>query len=368
MDTFIKAKARPEIFNLKPYVPGKPIEEVKRELGIEDIIKLASNENPLGPSPKATDAIQETLKNMHFYPDSNSYDLKKKINALTEQDEAGIMVGNGSDELLKLIAETFLSPGDEVILAQPTFSEYEFTATIMGAKCVKIPLNAGFTHDLEAMEKAITEKTKIIYVCNPNNPTGTVVTESELDEFMEIVSNDILVIFDEAYIEYVNNPEFISGLKYLNQGRNVIILRTFSKIYGLAGLRIGYGLTKPEIAGAIKRITEPFNVNLLAQIGAVAAIEDTEHVEKSRQMNNLGSEYLYKEFAAMGLNYVKTEANFIFVDTGRDCREVFAKLLQLGVIVRTGDIFGFPTFIRVTIGSLEENNRFIAGLKKVLEG
>lgn len=366
MDTFIKQKARPEIFNLKPYVPGKPIEEVKRELGIDDIIKLASNENPLGPSPKAVEAIKDTLSNLQIYPDSNNYNLKRKLVSLTKHDERGIVVGNGSDELLKLIAEAFLNPGDEVIFADPSFSEYEFTATIMGAKSIKVPVT-NFKHDLEAMLDAITDKTKIIYICNPNNPTGTVVTEADLDKFMDLVPNDVLIVFDEAYFEYVDNPDYISGLKYVNAGRNAIVLRTFSKIYGLAGLRIGYGLTTVEIAGAIERVTEPFNVNLLAQVAATVALDDTEHLENSRKMNQAGKEYLYQEFAAMGLKYVETEANFIFVDVGQDCKEVFNKLLRLGVIIRTGDIFGYPTFIRVTIGSLEENQRFINGLKKAME-
>lgn len=366
MDTFIKTKARPEIFNLKPYVAGKPIDEVRRELGIEDIIKMASNENPLGPSPKAVQAILNILNDAHIYPDSNNFYLKGKLASFVNHDINGIIVGNGSDELLKLIAETFLNKDDEVIYAEPSFVEYEFTATIMGAKNIKVPV-LDFIHDIEAMQKAITAKTKIIYICNPNNPTGTIVAAEQLDKFMAAIPKDILVIFDEAYFEYADNPDFVSGLKYLKTGSNVIVLRTFSKIYGLAGLRIGYGLTKPEIAGAIERVTEPFNVNLLAQVGATAAIDDQEHVARSKEMNQKGKEYLYQEFTKMGLNYISTEANFIFVDTGKDSKEVFAKLLKLGVIIRTGDIFGYPTFIRVTVGNPEQNKRFIAGLKQVLE-
>lgn len=366
MDTFINRKARSEIFNLKPYVAGKPIDEVRRELGLEDIIKLASNENSLGPSPKAVQAIQKTVQDLHIYPDSSSYHLKKKLSELTNQDENGIILGNGSDELLKLIAETFLNRDDEVIFADPSFVEYEFTATIMGAINHKV-LVKDFGHDLSTMKDTITDKTKIVYICNPNNPTGTIVTEKELDKFMEQIPEDILIVFDEAYFEYADSPEFVSGIKYINAGKNVVVLRTFSKIYGLAGLRIGYGLTSPEIAAAIERVTEPFNVNLLAQVGALAAIDDQEHVEKSYQMNKEGKEYLYKEFEAMGLKYIKTDANFIFLDTGKDCQEIFNKLLKLGVIIRTGDIFGYPTYIRVTIGNMEENQRFIASLAQVLE-
>ncbi len=366
MNDFVRKNARREIFNLKPYVAGKPIDEVKRELGIKDIIKLASNENPFGASPIAMAAVQESLGDLHFYPDSNNFNLKNKIASLTNHDVDGIVVGNGSDEILKLIAETFLNPGDEIITSDPTFSEYDFTATIMGAKNIKTPAK-NYVHDLAAMTNAITAHTKIIYVCNPNNPTGAIVTEQQLDTFMAGVPEDVLVVFDEAYFEYVNHPHYTSGTKYLANGRNAIVLRTFSKIYGLAGLRVGYGLTTPGIAEAIERVTEPFNVNLLAQIGAAAAIDDIEHINKSFQMNLSGKEYLYKEFEDLGLEYVKTEANFILVDTKKDCQEVFTELLKLGIIVRTGNIFGYSTFIRVTIGSSEENKRFITGLKKVLE-
>lgn len=365
MNNFVEKKARKEIFRLKPYVPGKPIEEVKRELGIEDIIKMASNENPLGPSPLAVEKIKETLDKIHFYPDSNNFYLKKKLAEFNNINEDCIVIGNGSDELLKLLAEAFLTPEDEVIFGDPSFVEYEFTATIMGAKCIPVPLK-DFRHDLEAMLDMVTDRTKIVYICNPNNPTGTYSTRKEIENFMSRIREDILVVFDEAYFEYVDAPDYMSGIEYVKAGRNAIVFRTFSKIYGLAGLRVGYGLTTPSIAQAIERVTEPFNVNLLAQVAAEAALDDNEHLEESRQLNLEGKKYLYSEFEKMGLKYVPTQANFIFVDTGKDCREVFRKLLQMGIIIRTGDIFGFPTFIRVTIGTPEENKRFIEGLKKVL--
>ncbi|SHG61098.1 histidinol phosphate aminotransferase apoenzyme [Thermosyntropha lipolytica DSM 11003] len=365
MNNFVETKARKEIFRLKPYVPGKPIEEVKRELGIEDIIKMASNENPLGPSPLAVEKIKETLDKIHFYPDSNNFYLKQKLAGHIGIGEECILIGNGSDELLKLLAEAFLTPEDEVVFGDPSFVEYEFTATIMGAKCIAVPLN-DFRHDLKAMLDAVTPRTKIVYVCNPNNPTGTYSTRDEIKDFMDKIREDVLVVFDEAYYEYVDAPDYMSGIEYVKAGRNAIVLRTFSKIYGLAGLRVGYGITTPAIAQAVERVTEPFNVNLLAQVAAEAALDDKEHLEESRQLNLEGKKYLYSRFEEMGLRYVPTQANFIFVDTGRDCREVFKKLLQLGIIIRTGDIFGFPTFIRVTIGTPEENKRFIEGLKKVL--
>lgn len=367
MNDFIKAKARQEIFELKTYVPGKPIEEVKRELGREDIVKMASNENPLGASPKAVTAILDNLHRLNYYPDSNCYNLKEKMAVYWGIDAASFLIGNGSDELLRLIAETFINRDDEVIFADPTFAEYEFTAKIMGAKCIKVPLK-DFRHDLEAMLAAVTEKTKIIYLCNPNNPTGTIFTRDEIEVFMEKVPQDVLIIFDEAYIEYADKQICLSGIEYLKKHRNVIVLRTFSKIYGLASLRIGYALTTPEIASAVKRVFEPFNVNTLAQVAAIAAIDDYSHVKNSLAANYRGKNYLYTALTEMGLNYVPTEANFIFVDTGQDSREVFNRLLQMGVIIRTGDIFGFPTFIRVTISTHSRNHRFIESLKTVLKG
>ena len=366
MRDFVKDRARPEIFPLKPYVPGKPIEEVKRELGLDDIIKLASNENPLGPSPAAFKAVGEFLSQLHIYPDGNCYELKKRLASFYGVEEKAILVGNGSDELLKLMAETFLNRGDEIIYAQPSFSEYEFVARIMGAECIEVPL-VDFTHDLEAIYNAVTARTKLIIICNPNNPTGTIVSAEAIDEFMQKISDDILVVFDEAYAEYVESKDYVSGLKYVKEGRNVIVLRTFSKIYGLASLRVGYGLTTPGIAAAIERVTEPFNVNMPAQIAGLAAIDDTEHVSRSQATNSSGKKYLYDEFEKMGISYVPTDANFIFLDAGKDCQEVFKALLKLGVIVRTGDIFGYPSFIRVTIGTASENDRFIQGLKQVLD-
>ena len=365
MSEFIQSKARPQIFNLKPYVPGKPIEEVQRELGIDDIIKLASNENPLGPSPLGKNAFSAAVDKLHIYPDANCFKLKQKLSELLDCDPQGLLIGNGSDELLKLLAETFLNSGDEIIFAQPSFAEYEFTATIMGATSVKVPL-IDFKHDLEAMLAAVNPHTKMVYICNPNNPTGTIVTAEEIDSFMARVPQDVLIIFDEAYYEYVESPAYASGIKYVKQGRNAVVLRTFSKIYGLAALRVGYGVTTPDIAAAVERVTEPFNVNTPAQVAATAALDDKEHLEQSRKVNQAGKNYLYEEFEKLQLKYLKTDANFIFVDTGKDSQEVFQGLLKQGVIIRSGDIFGYPTYIRVTVGNEKENARFIEGLKKIL--
>ena len=366
MDDFVQSKARKDIFRLKAYVPGKPIEEVKRELGLDSIIKLASNENPLGTSPLALAALQEGLNKIHLYPDANAYELKQELASFWQVPAEQIVVGNGSDELLLLLAQTFINPGDEVIHAEQTFSEYESTSTLMGAHSITIPLKE-YKYDLKAILEAINTRTKIIYICNPNNPTGTIVEQEEIELFMQQVPGEILVVFDEAYGEYVDNPAFGSGLQYLREGRNIVLLKTFSKIYGLAGLRIGYAITTPAIAAALDRVREPFNVNFAAQIAAQAALRDIDFVEKSRQLNLQGRDYLYQELEQLGLDYVKTNTNFIFLDTGRDCQLVFRELLQHGVIIRTGDNFGYPTFIRLTIGTMEENRRFIKALQEVLE-
>lgn len=365
MKSFIKDKARPEVFTLKPYVPGKPIEDVKRELGLDDIIKMASNENPLGSSPKAIEAVEKNVRNMHLYPDANCFNLKTRLAAVTGIAADGILIGNGSDELLMLLAATLLNRGDQIIFAQPSFSEYEFTAKIMGGECIEVPL-IDFTHDLDSLSAAITDRTKIVYICNPNNPTGTIVGAAAIERFMEKVPDDVLVVFDEAYGEYVESPDFASGLQYVQAGRNAMVLRTFSKIYGLAALRVGYALTLPEIAQVVEMITEPFNVNMLAQVAALAAIDDTHHVQSSRDANSAGKKYLYNELEKMGVYYVPTEANFIFLDTGKNSQEVFKAMLQMGIIIRTGDIFGHPNFIRVTIGTQVENERFIKALQQVL--
>lgn len=357
---------RETILSIKPYVPGKPIEEVQRELGIKDVIKLASNENPLGPSPDAVRAIQEAAERVYLYPDGNCYYLK---NALAEKhgvSPENIIVGNGTDEIIKMLAEAYLNPGDEIVVADPTFSEYEFAALVMAGRAVKVPCRS-FRHDLKAMAAAITPKTRLVFICNPNNPTGTIVGQMMLDNFLKEIPPSVLVVLDEAYADYVTAEHYPDSLAYVRYGRpNIIVLRTFSKIYGLAGLRVGYGVAVPEIIKNLNRVREPFNVNLVAQAAAFAALKDEAHYRKSREINIEGKQYLYEQFAAMGLAYVPTETNFIFVDVNRDSRDVFQEMLKQGVIVRTGDIFGYDTYLRVTIGTPRQNERFIKALREVL--
>lgn len=356
---------REKIMAIKPYVPGKPVEEVERELGISDVIKLASNENPLGPGPAAVRALQGMVDNVSIYPDGNCYYLKTALAEKLGVLPANLIVGNGSDEIIKMIAEAFLDEGEEAIVADPTFSEYDFATKIMGGRTVVVPTRA-LTHDLPAMAEAITEKTKLVFICNPNNPTGTIVRKAEVEAFMAQVPEDVITVFDEAYYEYVMAEQYPQTLDYVQAGHNVIVLRTFSKIYGLAGLRVGYGVSTPELIGMLNRVKEPFNVNLLSQAAALAALDDTEHLERSRQVNEEGKNYLYGEFRRLGLPYEPTHANFIWVQIKADCQKVFSKMLRRGVIVRTGDIFGAPDVLRITIGTPEQNKRVISTLEAVL--
>ncbi|MCS6859529.1 MAG: histidinol-phosphate transaminase [Abditibacteriales bacterium] len=357
---------RPNITRLKPYRPGKPIDEVKRELGLTDVVKMASNENVLGPSPKAIAAMQRAAAEVWLYPDAECFDLKQALAKKFGYKPENFAIGTGSDEILHLIALAYFNAGDEVVFATPSFVVYESQVHLMDGVPRAVPLQH-LKHDLAAMRAAVNAKTKAVFICNPNNPTGTYNTQAEVDAFMDGLPDHVLVVFDEAYYEYVEAADYPRSLRYIEEGRNVIVLRTFSKIYALAGARIGYGIAQEEIIAQLNRVREPFNVNSIAQAGAIASLDDDEQVERTRRMNREGKRYLYAELDKLGLPYAPTEANFIFVDTQRDAQEVFHALLRQGVIVRTGDIFGLPTFIRVTIGTREMNERFIAALKKVLQ-
>ncbi len=365
----LKVVPRRALESIRPYTPGKPIEDVKRELGIDDVIKMASNENPLGPSPKALEAMARAVGSVNFYPDGNCFEIKKAICALNGVEPDQVIVGNGSDEVIKLLAEAFINEGDRGIMADPSFSEYDFALTLMGGETVRVPLDGDFRHDLTAMAEAIDERTKMVFLCNPNNPTGTIVGQREVDAFLDRVPDHVVVVFDEAYHEYVQSDDYPRGLQYVKEGRaNVIVLRTFSKIYGLSGLRVGYGVGHPELIGWLYRAREPFNVNSIAQAGARAGLGDDEHVRASVQINEAGKVYLYGELDRLGLSYTPTEANFIWLDTGRPCVPLFEALMQKGVIVRTGNVFGYDSWIRVTVGTPDQNERFIQALEEVLAG
>jgi histidinol-phosphate aminotransferase len=356
-------QVHPDIRSLSPYVPGKPVEELQRELGLTRVIKLASNENPLGPSPKAIAALSKVQATLHRYPDGGATQLRQAIADRWKVASDQVILGNGSDEILGLLAKTFLTPGDEAILADHTFVIYKMEVTAVHGKPIVVPL-VNWTHDLESMARAITPRTRLLFLCNPNNPTGTMVSAEAVDRLMARVPEDVIVVFDEAYFEYVRNAQFPDAMAYVKQGRNAIVLRTFSKIYGLAGLRIGYGVSTSEIIGFLNRVRPPFNANSLAQTAALAALEDDNHVAESRAVNAAGMEQLEQGLRALGMTPISSETNFLYFDAKRDGRSIFDALLREGIIVR--HIEG--TMIRITIGRSDENTAFLKAFKKVLDG
>ena len=362
-----EALASPFVRGLIPYSPGKPVEEVERELGIADAVKLASNENPLGPSPKAVDAIPAALKNLHRYPDGGGYYLKQRLARKFDLTPDHFILGNGTNELLELVARVFLVPGDEAIYAHPAFVVYDMIVQLCGARKLRIPLK-DYVHDLEAMAAAISPRTKMIFVANPNNPTGTCVAPADLARFMGRVPAGVIVVFDEAYYEYLPLELQPDTVRTVREGRPALVLRTFSKIYGLAGLRIGYGITPPAMNEVLNRARQPFNTNDLAQHAALAALDDDEHVERCRRVNEEGKHYLAGELAGLGARVVPTAANFFLVDVGRSGPAVAEALLRQGVIVRPVAGAGLPTHLRITIGTPTENRQLVAALRAVLAG
>jgi len=355
---------RGNIGDLAVYSPGKPIEEVRRELGLERVIKLASNENPLGPSPRAVEAVTRAAGGIALYPDGSAYRLRHALARFYDMPPEAIILGNGSNEIIQMVSLAVLEPGDEAIMPVPSFPRYQPLALLMNARPVEVPLTADFRVDLEAMAARLGPRTKIVYICNPNNPTGTINTRREMDRFLERVPRETLVVLDEAYREFVEDENYPDGLDYLRAGYNVLVLRTFSKVFGLAGLRVGYAIGDRALIAYLHRVREPFNVNALAQEAALAALEDRDFVERTRDNNRRGKARLYQAFEALNLPFVPTEANFILFDARRDEQEVFRRMLRRGVIIRGG--FGYPTMLRVTIGTPEENEAFITALEAVL--
>lgn len=358
-------RVRSAVHQLRPYVPGKPIEEVQRELGLKEVIKLASNENPLGPSPKAIEAATRALQDVHRYPDDTYHRLRNKLAAFLNFPPDWILVGRGSDEILLHIVLTFVEPDDEVIYSTPSFVMYEILNTMMNARHIKVPMR-DFIHDLQAIADAVTERTKIIFIDNPNNPIGTIVNDRAVRALLEKLPDGVLVVLDEAYAEFVEAKDYPKTLEYIREGFPVICLRTFSKAYGLAGLRVGYGIARPELTQHLLKVREPFNVSSIATAAAEAALDDTEFLERVRKTVWMGKRMLYQSLELLDIRYVPTEANFILVDVGRNCREVFNALLHRGIITRPCDIFGLPTCLRVDISIPENNERFIAALREVL--
>lgn len=359
-------EALPEyIRSLIPYEPGKPIEEVEREYGISNSTKLASNENPLGPSPKALAAIRAKLDQLHLYPDGDCFYLKgglaKKLGVAPER----LIFGNGSNEIIELAVRAFMRPGDHAVMARQAFVVYQLIVQAVGGKSIQVPLR-DYTHDLDAIASAVTAQTKIVFLANPNNPTGTIFRRAEWERFLGGLPKDLLLIVDEAYFEYVEDGGYPDSLKYHSDDRAMLTLRTFSKLYGLAGLRIGYGVGPREIVAMLQRVRQPFNVNAPAQWAALAALDDGDHVQRSLAVNREGRKFLGGEFTRLGLAYVSSHGNFILVRVGQG-QEVFKQLLGLGVIVRPMGGYQFPEHIRVTVGTMDENRKFIDALEKVIK-
>ncbi len=351
------------ITKLRPYVPGKPVEEIERELKVK-AIKLASNENPLGPSPKALDAIMHFLPQANRYPDGSGYYLREKLAGRLGVSMDEIILGAGSTELIELVARTFVTREDEVLTSDGSFAMYYIAAQEVGAQLVRVPLKNS-EYDLEAISRGIGERTKVVFLANPNNPTGTMFTATEFERFFPRVPEDVVVVLDEAYFDYVQRPDYSRSLEYVRQGRNLLVLRTFSKAHGLAGLRIGYGIGRPELLGYLNRIRSPFNTSAIAQAAALAALDDVDHIRRSVESNNRGLKFLAEGLARMGVKFIPSVTNFILVDVGSDGDEVFELLKHEGVIVRPMAFMGFPTAIRVTVGTQEENETFLRAFEKV---
>ncbi len=344
--------------SLRAYVPGKPVEEVQREFGLPDVVKLASNENPLGPSPMAAQVIAEWARFAHLYPDAGCLDLKSALSEHLQVPSDQIAIGNGSDELIHLLSVLLLRPGDSIVMADPGFSRYESEAIVAGAETRKVRLDPEARHDLEAMSKAIDATTRIIWIANPNNPSGTIVRETALEKFLDEVPHDIAIVLDEAYFEFATDSEYPSSTRYLKDRSNIIGLRTFSKTYGLAGLRVGYALAPPEIVQALDKIRPPFSVNSLAQRAAIAAVGDTAHLRKTIDTNAAGILQLTQFLTAKNCNVAESFANFVWCDIGCLADPICQALLRRGVIVRPGGIFGCPNHLRVSIGTRDEMRRF----------
>lgn len=353
------------ILRLTPYVPGKPIEEVKRELGLTDVIKLASNENPLGPSPKAIEAMKALAASVGQYPEGSCFELRKVLAEALCVEPGMLIFGAGADEVIRYLGVALLEEGDEVVMAGTTFSQYDAATVVMDCPGHVVPLK-DFTYDLDAMLERVNPHTKLFFVANPNNPTGTIVGADAVERVLDKLPKRCLLVLDEAYYEYVDDPDYTRSIQWAREGRNVVALRTFSKIYALAGLRVGYGVAPAHVIDLIERVRLPFNVSSMAQVAAVASLADPDQVKRSREQNRKSKEFFYQELDAMGIAYTPTQANFVWIDTGRDCKMVFTELLKRGVIVRTGDIFGCPTHIRVTTGSDDQNQRFIDTFREVM--
>jgi len=361
----MKKLIRDCVFTVENYKPGLPIEILQKKLCLkDDICKLASNENPLGPSPLALEAINKSLSDGHLYPDNSCYELREKLSDLMGIPKNCLCVGNGTTELIYSIGVAFLDAGDTFIMSESSFIMAKITAQIMSANLKQIPLK-DFQHDLDSIRKEISRDTKIVYLDNPMNPIGSMKDRQDIERFMERVPDDVIVVFDEAYYEFVNSGDYPDTLRYVKEGKNVIVLRTFSKLFGLAGLRVGYGAAHKEFIKAIKQVSPPFSVNRLAQIGAVAALEDEDHIRKSIEVNESGKKFLYEKFKELSVFYIPSKTNFVTLDVKTDAVKIAEELQKEGVIVRPLAMYGNPAFLRVTVGTLEQNRKFIDAFRRL---
>jgi histidinol-phosphate aminotransferase len=365
-------KVSAEILNLIPYKPGKPISETQREYGLTEVIKLASNENPLGPSPKAVAAVQAALTQMHRYPDPACYDLVQKISEKWNVPATQVAIGNGSNEIIDLLIRIFCEPGDSILTSKSAFVAYQVCAQAARVKVRQVPLKADLTLDLKAIADDFyrnpTAKTKMIFIPNPNNPTGTLVGGTELDEFLVRLGNrdDVLLVFDEAYTEFVRDPDFREAARFYQKYSNVLVLKTFSKVYGLAGFRLGALLAPEYVLEYYNRVRNPFNVNELAQVAGIAALDDTDFISSSQQIVWQGLEFLEGELRRLKLDFYPSQANFILFDTKRNSEQVHVNLLKKGLILRPVQNYGFKTLMRITVGKPEENRKAVAAIEKML--
>jgi histidinol-phosphate aminotransferase len=362
--TSIWELANAQLREIATYEPGKPIEETARELGFDpdDILKLASNENPLGPSPKAARAMLAALKNAHLYPDGGGFCLCKAVATKLGLAPENVILGNGSNEVLEFLGHAFLKAGDDVIASQYAFVVYKLIATSFGARTIEV-LSRDYRQDLDRMREAITPKTRLIFVPNPNNPTGTLISQREIDHFMSHVPERVIVVFDEAYFEFLDRPP--DTLRFVREGRNIVVLRTFSKIHGLAGLRIGYAVGPADLIEVLHKTRQPFNVNSIAQAGALAALEDDHHQRETKRVIDEGRAYLHEQFAKMKIPFVPGTANFVMVNVG-DGAAVFAKLLKRKIIVRPLRGYDLAEWVRISVGTMEQNKNCVAALKDVM--
>jgi len=362
----MKLEVAENILSLKPYKPGKTIEELEREYGIKDSIKLASNENPLGPSPKAVAAMKAALGNLHRYPDGSGFFLVSKLADKLGLAKDRIVIGNGSDDVIGMLTRVYLGPGDEAVMTDPSFLMYEIYVKTVNAVPVFVPLK-NLCLDLSAMADAVTDKTRMIFITNPNNPTGSYIRTDEFEAFFERLPPEIVVVIDEAYIEFATDPQCLNGLTQIGEDRPIAVLRTFSKAYGLAGIRIGYGVMASGMAAMCNRVREPFNTNSLAQAGAAAALDDDDFLNKTRTLIHTELLFLQDQMKKSGIAFFPTQSNFFLIDVKRDADEVFEAMLEQGVIVRSMMSYGYPQYIRVNVGTHDENKRFLQALTSVLK-